>query len=51
LTNRSHISAVPASIYDDAYGVVTEADLIAEADEAFQTYDRAEAEPAKRQTR
>ncbi len=38
-------------VYDDAYGVVTEADLIASADEAFQAYDRAEAEHAKRQTR
>ena len=38
-------------VYDDAYGVVTEADLIASADEAFQAYDRAEAEHAKRQAR
>ncbi|MBI2926421.1 MAG: hypothetical protein HYY24_12070 [Verrucomicrobia bacterium] len=38
-------------VYDDTYGVVTEADLIASADEAFQAYDRAEAEHAKRQTR
>ena len=38
-------------VYDDDYGTVTEADLIASADEAFQAYDRAEAEPAKRQPR
>ena len=38
-------------VYDDAYGTVTEADLIASADEAFQTYDRAEAEHAKRHPR
>jgi len=38
-------------IYDDAYGVETEADLIASADAAFQAYDKAEAEHAKRKTR
>ena len=38
-------------VYDDAYGVVTEADLIASAYEAFQAYDKAEAEHAKRQAR
>ena len=38
-------------VYDDAYGTVTEADLIASADEAFQAYDKAEAENAKRQSR
>ncbi len=37
--------------YDDAYGVVTEADLIASADEAFQAYDKAEAEHARRKAR
>jgi hypothetical protein len=37
--------------YDDDYGTVTEADLIASADEAFQAYDRAEAAYAKRQPR
>jgi len=35
-------------IYDDSYGVETEADLIASADETFQAYDQAEAEHAKR---
>ena len=30
-------------IYDDAYGVVTDADLIASAEEAFLTYDKEEA--------
>jgi len=38
-------------VYDDAYGVVTEADLIASADEAFHAYDKAESEHAKRQAR
>ena len=35
-------------VYDDAYGVETEADLIASADAAFQSYDKAEAKNAKR---
>jgi hypothetical protein len=34
-------------IYDDAHGIVTEADLIASADEAFQAYDKAESEQPK----
>ena len=34
-------------IYDDTYGTVTEADLIASADDAFQAYDRAETKHAK----
>ena len=34
-------------IYDDAHGVVTEADLIALADEAFQAYDKAESKQPK----
>ncbi len=38
-------------VYDDAYGVETEADLIASADQAFLAYDRAEAENDKRQPR
>ena len=38
-------------VYDDSYGVVTEADLMTSADEAFQAYDRAEAAHAKRQAR
>ena len=38
-------------IYDDTYGVETEADLIADADAAFQTYDQAEAKNAKRPAR
>lgn len=29
-------------IYDDAYGVVTEADLIASAEECFLAYDKEE---------
>ena len=40
-----------AIVYDDSYGVVTEADMIAEADQAFQVYDKEEAEHAKRNTR
>ena len=38
-------------IYDDTYGVETEADLITSADEAFQAYDKAEAKNAKRPAR
>ena len=36
-----------AITHDDTYGVVTEADLIAEADQAFQAYDKEEASHAK----
>jgi len=36
-------------LYDDAYGVVTDADLVASAEEAFLAYDREEAEHAQRQ--
>jgi hypothetical protein len=38
-------------VYDDPHGTETEADLIVSADTAFQDYDQAEAEHAKRQTR
>jgi len=38
-------------VFDDTYGVETEADLIASADAAFQTYDQAEAKNAKRPAR
>lgn len=38
-------------IYDDTHGVETETDLIAAADQAFQAYDQAEAEHAKRKAR
>jgi hypothetical protein len=38
-------------IYDDAYGRMTERELIASADEAFQAYDKAESEDAKGRTR
>ncbi|MBM3878379.1 MAG: hypothetical protein FJ387_01455 [Verrucomicrobia bacterium] len=34
-------------IYDDSYGVVTDADLIASAEEAFLAYDKEEAEGAQ----
>jgi hypothetical protein len=37
--------------YDDAYGIETEADLVAAADEAFLAYDRAEASHAQRPAR
>lgn len=40
-----------AVVYDDRHGVVTEADLIASADEAFQAYDREEAAYAQRPAR
>ena len=38
-------------IYDDAYGVVTDADLIASAEEAFLTYDKEEDEHAQHRAR
>lgn len=38
-------------IYDDSYGVVTDADLVASAEEAFLAYDKEEAERAQRQAR
>jgi hypothetical protein len=38
-------------IYDDSHGVVTEADLIASAEDAFLAYDKEEQERAQRQTR
>ena len=40
-----------AVVYDDRHGVLTEADLIASADEAFQAYDREEAAYAQRPAR
>ncbi len=40
-----------AVVYDDRHGVVTEADLVAAADEAFQAYDREETEYAQRSAR
>ncbi len=40
-----------AIIYDDIYGVVTEADLITSAEEAFLAYDKEEAAHAQRQAR
>ena len=38
-------------LYDDSYGLYTEADLISSAEEAFLAYDREEEENAKRQAR
>lgn len=38
-------------IYDDSHGVVTEADLITSADEAFLAYEKEEQKNAKRRTR
>lgn len=38
-------------IYDDKHGVVTEADLISSADEAFLMYDKEEQKDAQRRTR
>lgn len=40
-----------AIIYDDSHGIVTDADLIASAEEAFLAYDKEEAEHAQRPTR
>jgi len=40
-----------ALIYDDAYGVVTDADLIAAAEEAFLAYDKEEEEHAQHRAR
>jgi len=40
-----------ALVYDDKHGVLTEADLIASAEEAFLAYDREEAEHATRNAR
>jgi hypothetical protein len=40
-----------AVVYDDRHGIVTEADLIASADEAFQAYDQEEAAYAQRPAR
>lgn len=37
-------------LYDDSYGVATEADLIASAEEAFLAYDKEEEKHAPRQT-
>ena len=37
-------------LYDDAYGVVTEIDLIAAAEEAFLAYDKEEEKDASRGT-
>ena len=37
-------------LYDDSYGVVTETDLIASAEEAFLAYDKEEENHAPRQT-
>ena len=38
-------------VCDDSYGVVTEADLIASAEQAFLAYDKEEQEHARRQAR
>ncbi len=40
-----------AVVYDDQFGIVTEADLVASADAAFQAYDQEEAAHAQRTTR
>ena len=40
-----------ASIYQDAHGSLSEADLIVAADRAFQEYDKAEDTDADRKTR
>jgi hypothetical protein len=38
-------------VCDDSYGVITEADLIASAEQAFLAYDKEEQERAQRQAR
>jgi hypothetical protein len=38
-------------VCDDSYGVITEAGLIASADQAFLAYDKEEQERAQRQAR
>lgn len=38
-------------VYDDGHGTATEAELVAEADAAFQAYDRAEEQNAKNRAR
>ena len=38
-------------VYDDKYGTITEADLIASADEAFLLYDKEEQNNANRPPR
>jgi len=40
-----------AIVCDDSYGVVTETDLIASADQAFLAYDKEEQEHAQRKAR
>ena len=40
-----------AIVYDDKHGVLTEADLIAAADDAFRAYDHEETVHAQRQAR
>jgi hypothetical protein len=40
-----------AILYDDSYGVVTETDLIASAEDAFLAYDKEEAAHARRPAR
>ena len=37
-------------VYQDAYGIITERELIASADETFQAYDQEESEVAKNAT-
>jgi hypothetical protein len=38
-------------IYDDSHGVVTDAYLIASAEDAFVAYDKEESEPTRAQAR
>ncbi len=38
-------------VCDDSYGVITETDLIASAEQAFLAYDKEEEEHAQRQAR
>jgi hypothetical protein len=49
--HRQFLLRGETAVYQDEYGTVTEADLIASADAAFQEYDREEAEHARRKAR
>ena len=49
--HKQFLQRADGVIYKDKYGVVTEGDLIASADEAFQAYDQAEADETQRRAR
>jgi len=49
--HRQFVQRSGGIVYKDSYGIVTEADLIASAEAAFQAYDQAESENAKPKAR